>query len=173
VGVLVRRQSLFFREREYFLKYKLIVSKHLLSPLCSNHNVFVSLYFVYLVIKIFQCLQAFINYCIFGHFFPQISGDFPNVQDALYNATSRLRDHLFGITQNGGGTGPNGRLRDYGTNDHGLNIHSLSHSIDHLTLSRNSDRSSSPGVGAPKVFLFLSSGWFSFATYPLLLYNSI
>jgi poly(rC)-binding protein 2/3/4 len=85
----------------------------------------------------------------------QISGDFPNVQDALYNATSRLRDHLFGITQNGDGTGPNGRLRDYGTNDHGLNIHSLSQSIDHLTLSRNSDRSSSPGVGAPKVFLFL------------------
>ncbi|MCI17519.1 KH domain-containing protein [Trifolium medium] len=61
-----------------------------------------------------------------------------------------MRDHLFGITQNGGGTGPYGKLRDYATPDHGLNIHSLSQSIDHLTLSQNSDRSSSPGVWAPK-----------------------
>lgn len=52
----------------------------------------------------------------------QISGEFLNVQHALYNATSRLRDHLFANTQNSGGTrslssvladtGPPGRLRD-------------------------------------------------------------
>jgi len=45
-----------------------IVSKHLLSPICSIQNVHVSLYFVYQVIKILQWLQTFINYCIFIHF---------------------------------------------------------------------------------------------------------
>ncbi|KAK7302582.1 hypothetical protein RJT34_13474 [Clitoria ternatea] len=52
----------------------------------------------------------------------QISGEFSNVQDALYNATGRLRDNLFVSTQNGAGirglssievdTSPYGRLRD-------------------------------------------------------------
>ncbi|WJX22081.1 hypothetical protein P8452_11423 [Trifolium repens] len=52
----------------------------------------------------------------------QISGEFSNVQDALYNATGRLRDNLFGGTQNSAGTSslssvradtsPYGRLRD-------------------------------------------------------------
>ncbi|XP_027345653.1 KH domain-containing protein HEN4-like isoform X2 [Abrus precatorius] len=52
----------------------------------------------------------------------QISGVFSNVQDALYNATGRLRDNLFVSTQNSGGTrslssvladiGPYRRLRD-------------------------------------------------------------
>ncbi|CAK8530346.1 unnamed protein product [Lathyrus sativus] len=52
----------------------------------------------------------------------QISGEFSNVQDALYNATGRLRDNLFGDTQNSAGTrslssvqadtSPYGRLRD-------------------------------------------------------------
>ncbi|XP_050880384.1 KH domain-containing protein HEN4 [Lathyrus oleraceus] len=52
----------------------------------------------------------------------QISGEFSSVQDALYNATGRLRDNLFGGTQNSAGTrslsyvqadtSPYGRLRD-------------------------------------------------------------
>ncbi|CAI8591363.1 unnamed protein product [Vicia faba] len=52
----------------------------------------------------------------------QISGKFQNVQDALFNATGRLRDNLFGGTQNSAGTrslssveadtSPYGRLRD-------------------------------------------------------------
>ncbi|TKY59448.1 KH domain-containing protein [Spatholobus suberectus] len=73
----------------------------------------------------------------------QISGEFVNVQGALYNATSRLRDHLFVSTQNSGGTrslssvladtSPPGRLRDpdsvggqpIGVVSHSLNRHSL------------------------------------------------
>ena len=52
----------------------------------------------------------------------QISGEFSNVQEALYNATGRLRDNLFGGTQNSAGirslslvrsdTSPYGMLRD-------------------------------------------------------------
>ncbi|XP_058760533.1 KH domain-containing protein HEN4-like [Vicia villosa] len=52
----------------------------------------------------------------------QISGEFQNVLDALFNATGRLRDNLFGGTQNSAGTkslssiqadtSPYGRLRD-------------------------------------------------------------
>lgn len=91
----------------------------------------------------------------------QISGELPNVRDALYNATRRLRDHIFLIAQNSGGTGPYRRPRDsiplglggqsvVGSN-HGPSIHSLSQSMDHLTLSRNSGRSASSGVWAPKV----------------------
>jgi len=110
--------------------------------------------------------------------FPQISGELPNVRDALYNATRRLRDHIFLIAQNSGGTGSHRRPRDsiplglggqsvVGSN-HGPSIHSLSQSMDHLTLSRNSGRSASSGVWAPKVCLFLSIDWFSFANFPLL-----
>ncbi|CAK8577946.1 unnamed protein product [Lathyrus sativus] len=99
----------------------------------------------------------------------QITGDFPNVQDALYKATSRLRDHLFPITQNSNGTGSYRILRDsiplslggqpvLGVN-HDLSVHSLSQSIDHLTLSQNLDRSSAPGVRPPKTVGGISSGF--------------
>ncbi|KAL5054510.1 hypothetical protein RYX36_035192 [Vicia faba] len=98
----------------------------------------------------------------------QISGDFPNVQDALYKATNRLRDHFFAIAQNSGGAGLFRRLSDIplslggtpvvGVN-HDLNVHSLSQSIDHLTLSRNLDRSSAPGVWEPKAAGGINSGF--------------
>lgn len=136
----------------------------------------VSIYFVYKVHKILRWLQAFINYCIFVHFFHQISGDFPNVQDALYKATSRLRDNFFAITQNTGGAGIYRRLSDSIPSSLGgtpvvganrdLNVHSLSQSIDHLTLSRNLDRSSAPGIWTPKVCLFLSIACFTFQVFP-------
>lgn len=110
------------------------------------------------------------------HHFPQIAGEFSNVQDALYNATGRLRDHLFVSTQNSVRASPYGRMRDpvpLGGQPvvgvaHSLNRHSLSQSMDNLTLSRNSDHPSSPGLWAPKVYHFLSVGWFSFPIFPLL-----
>lgn len=72
-------------------------------------------------------LAVILNYVVilfipFFSFFSQISGEFSNVQDALYNATGRLRDNLFGGTQNSTGTrslssvradtSPYGRLTD-------------------------------------------------------------
>ncbi|XP_061358348.1 KH domain-containing protein HEN4-like [Gastrolobium bilobum] len=67
----------------------------------------------------------------------QISGELSNVQDALYNATGRLRDHLFSSTQNSAG--------------------SLSQSIDHLSLSRNIDYPSSPGLRAQQTAAGINS----------------
>lgn len=97
-------------------------------------------------------VQAFINYYHFSLVPPQISGEFLNVQDALYSATSRLRDHHFASTQNSVGTrslssgladtGPPGRLRD--PVPVGPYV--------------------SPGLRAPQapqVYRFLSAGWFS------------
>ncbi|XP_061370842.1 KH domain-containing protein HEN4 [Gastrolobium bilobum] len=100
----------------------------------------------------------------------QISGEFSNVQDALYNATGRLRHHLFVSTQNSAGTrslssvladtSPYGRLRDavsLGAQQavgvsHSLSRHSFAQSIEHRALSRNLDLPSSPGLWtSPKV----------------------
>ncbi|KAG2704962.1 hypothetical protein I3843_05G029600 [Carya illinoinensis] len=99
----------------------------------------------------------------------QISGEFSNVQDALYNVTGRLRDNLFSSTQNNVGarssssmlsdTSPYGRLRDpvpIGSHpsvgvSHGLSRHAsltqstdpsvgVSHSLSrHTTLSQSID----------------------------------
>ncbi|CAK8530345.1 unnamed protein product [Lathyrus sativus] len=96
----------------------------------------------------------------------QISGEFSNVQDALYNATGRLRDNLFGDTQNSAGTrslssvqadtSPYGRLRDIPLGgqsaagiSHSRTRHTFSQGIDHFALSRTYDRPSSPGLWAP------------------------
>ncbi|KAF5448426.1 hypothetical protein F2P56_028962 [Juglans regia] len=99
----------------------------------------------------------------------QISGEFSNVQDALYNVTGRLRDNIFSSTQNNVGarssssvlsdTSPYGRLRDpvpIGSHpsvgvSHGLSRHAsltqctdpsvgVSHSLSrHTTLSQSID----------------------------------
>lgn len=106
----------------------------------------------------------FISYTIYIVFFPQISGDFSSVQDALYNATGRLRDNLFASTENSAGTrslsslrvdnSPYGRLHDVvplgsqlpAVTSHSLNRHTFSRDIDHLAHSRSLDRPSSPGL---------------------------
>lgn len=81
----------------------------------------------------------------------QISGEFSNVQDALYNVTGRLRDNLFSSTQNNLGTrssssvftdtSPYGRLRDPPP----LGSHpsvGVSHSLGrHTTLTQSTDPS--------------------------------
>ncbi|KAE8008327.1 hypothetical protein FH972_004848 [Carpinus fangiana] len=83
----------------------------------------------------------------------QISGEFSNVQDALYNVTGRLRDNLFSSTQNNVGTrssssvftdtSPYGRLRDPPP----LGSHpsvGVSHSLGrHATFTQSTD----PSVG--------------------------
>ncbi|KAK4254214.1 hypothetical protein QN277_009624 [Acacia crassicarpa] len=87
----------------------------------------------------------------------QISGVFSNVQDALYNATGRLRDNLFASTQNVAGTrstsvvlhdtSPYGRLGDSAPLvgqpgvgiSHNQSKHTFSQSIDHPGLPQNSD----------------------------------
>ncbi|KAL2342051.1 hypothetical protein Fmac_009991 [Flemingia macrophylla] len=94
----------------------------------------------------------------------QISGEFPSVQDALYNATGRLRDNLFASTQNSAGTrglssvrvdtSPYERLQDVvplqsqslATTSHSMSRHTSAPGIDHLTLSGGLDRPSSPGL---------------------------
>ncbi|KAI8532399.1 hypothetical protein RHMOL_Rhmol11G0212300 [Rhododendron molle] len=93
----------------------------------------------------------------------QITGEFVNVRDALYNVTSRLRDNLFSsrIT-NGAGTrssssvvteaSPYGRARDPSSLglpksvgvSHNFNVHSVTHSMNQLGLSHHNDRPSSP-----------------------------
>ncbi|KAI4296446.1 hypothetical protein L6164_036403 [Bauhinia variegata] len=93
-----------------------------------------------------------------------ISGEFSNVQDALYSATRRLRDNLFASTQNSAGTrsissvlvdtSPLGKLRDpvppgaqpVVGNSHSLSRHTLTRSTDRVGLSRNLDHPSSPGL---------------------------
>jgi len=75
-----------------------------------------------------------------------------NVQSAIYNATSRLRHHLFVSTQNGGGGRSFSSVLAGGQPtvafSHGLNRHSF------------------PGLKAPLVFCFLSAGLFSFPSFP-------
>jgi len=107
---------------------------------------------------------VFISYTIYILFFPQISGDFSSVQDALYNATGRLRDNLFASTQYSAGarslsslrvdSSPYGRLQDVvplgsqlpAATSHSLSRHTFAHGIDHHALSRSLDRPSSPGL---------------------------
>ncbi|RDX77738.1 RNA-binding KH domain-containing protein RCF3, partial [Mucuna pruriens] len=97
----------------------------------------------------------------------QISGEFLNVQDALYNATGRLRDHFFVSSQNSGGTrrlsssvladtSHPGRLRDPVPVGH-QPVVPVSHSLN---------RHSSPGLRAPQAYRFLCAGWFSFPSFP-------
>ncbi|XP_028787302.1 KH domain-containing protein HEN4 isoform X1 [Neltuma alba] len=104
----------------------------------------------------------------------QISGEFSNVQDALYNATGRLRDNLFSSTQNSVGTktmtsglpdaSPHGRLRDpvpIGVQpaigvSHSLSRHTMSQNIDQV-VSRYLDNSSSPGSWAPRMVSGINS----------------
>ena len=95
------------------------------------------------------------------------------MQDALYNATGRLRDNLFASMQNSAGTrsvtsvladtSPYSGMRDpvpvgrQSTIDvsHNLGRHNLAQNMDHIGLCRNLDRPTSPGLWAPKVYLFL------------------
>ncbi|CAK9178129.1 unnamed protein product [Ilex paraguariensis] len=98
----------------------------------------------------------------------QITGEFVNVQSALYNVTGRLRDNLFpGKMLNGPGTissssvisefSPYGRVRDppslgfhpsVGVS-HSLDRHgTLTQSMDHLGLTHNLDRPPSPRLWA-------------------------
>ncbi|PON98348.1 Polyribonucleotide nucleotidyltransferase [Trema orientale] len=95
----------------------------------------------------------------------QISGDFSSVQDALYNATGRLRDNLLSSIVNSAetrnasslltDTSPYGRMRDpapLGINasppvgiTHSLNRHTtLTQGLDHLGLSHTLDHPPSP-----------------------------
>lgn len=110
---------------------------------------------------IFRCLLVILSK---SSFLPQISGEFSSVQDALYNATGRLRDNLFVSTQNSAGTrslsslrvdtSPYGIQQDFvphgsqlpATTSHCLSRHTFAQGIDHLGLSRNLDHPSSPGL---------------------------
>ncbi|KAL5562682.1 hypothetical protein UlMin_032429 [Ulmus minor] len=89
----------------------------------------------------------------------QISGDFSNVQDALYNATGRLRDNLFASTIRSVGTrsvpsmltdtSPYGRIRDPAP----LGVHAspslgVTHSLDRYTaMTQSLDH-----LGLPNIF---------------------
>ncbi|KAK7412173.1 hypothetical protein VNO78_03623 [Psophocarpus tetragonolobus] len=97
----------------------------------------------------------------------QISGELSSVQDALYDATGRLRDNLFVSTQNIAGTrslsslrvdtSPYHRLQDVvplaslqpTATSHSLSRHSFAQGIDHPALSRDFDYPSSPGLWTP------------------------
>lgn len=87
----------------------------------------------------------------------QITGEFANVQDALYNVTSRLRDNLFSSRiPNGAGprnsssviieSSPYGRARDPSSlgAPHNPNTHAITYSMDHLHLSHPNDGPPSP-----------------------------
>ncbi|KAG7011555.1 KH domain-containing protein HEN4 [Cucurbita argyrosperma subsp. argyrosperma] len=108
----------------------------------------------------------------------QISGEFSNVQDALYNVTGRLRDNLFSSalsnsgTRNGAGTSiyhetsPYGRVRDPApvvrttpvATSHGSFIqHTTAQNTDDLGLSHSLDSSSSPGFWASQSLSGVSS----------------
>ncbi|KAM1790322.1 hypothetical protein ACFX12_034404 [Malus domestica] len=111
----------------------------------------------------------------------QISGDFSNVQDALYNITGRLRDNLFSSTVSNSGrrssssmltatdTSPYGRPRDpaligfqpsssVGVT-HGLSHHTtLVQSMDHLGLSHSLDHPSPPRPWASQLAAFTDVG---------------
>ncbi|KAM1242619.1 hypothetical protein ACFX2G_034955 [Malus domestica] len=111
----------------------------------------------------------------------QISGDFSNVQDALYNITGRLRDNLFSSTVSNSGrrssssmltatdTSLYGRPRDpaligfqpsssVGVT-HGLSHHTtLIQSMDHLGLSHSLDHPSPPRPWASQLAAFTDVG---------------
>ncbi|XP_023531829.1 KH domain-containing protein HEN4-like [Cucurbita pepo subsp. pepo] len=107
----------------------------------------------------------------------QISGEFSNVQDALYNVTGRLRDNLFSNVlsnsgaRNGAGsyiypeTSPYGRLRDPAPlarttpvgASHSSFIQHTTQSTDDLGLSHSLDSSSSPGLWASQSLSGISS----------------
>ncbi|CAN6686201.1 unnamed protein product [Malus baccata var. baccata] len=111
----------------------------------------------------------------------QISGDFSNVQDALYNITGRLRDNLFSSTVSNSGrrssssmlaatdTSPYGRPRDpaligfqpsssVGVT-HGLSRHTtLIQSMDHHGLSHSLDHPSPPRPWASQLAAFTDVG---------------
>uniref|UniRef100_A0A2N9IAQ6 K Homology domain-containing protein n=1 Tax=Fagus sylvatica TaxID=28930 RepID=A0A2N9IAQ6_FAGSY len=83
----------------------------------------------------------------------QISGEFSNVQDALYNVTGRLRDNLFSGTPNNVGarsvssiltdTSPYGRIRDPAPFGNYPSV-GVSHSLSrHTTITQSMD----PSVG--------------------------
>ncbi|KAJ7968311.1 KH domain-containing protein family [Quillaja saponaria] len=104
----------------------------------------------------------------------QISGEFPNVQDALYHATGRLRDNIFASMQNTAGTRSSsvltdtssyGRLRDpaplgkeqaVGVS-HGLSRHTPTQSMDHLGIYRNLDHPPSPRLWSTQKVAGISS----------------
>ncbi|KAK9287451.1 hypothetical protein L1049_015872 [Liquidambar formosana] len=107
----------------------------------------------------------------------QISGEFVNVQDAVYHVTGRLRDNLFPSKPlNDAGTrsgssviteiSPYGRVRDPASLglqssvgiSHSLNRHtSLTQSMDHLGLSRNLDHPTSPRSWASQTIAGVNS----------------
>ncbi|KAM1759951.1 KH domain-containing protein HEN4-like isoform X1 [Malus sylvestris] len=109
----------------------------------------------------------------------QISGDFSNVQDALYNITGRLRDNLFSSTVSNPGrrsnssmltdTSPYGRLKDPNPIGYqpsssvgitcGLSRHStLIQNMDHLGLSHSLDHPSPPRPWASQMSAFTDVG---------------
>ncbi|PSS02785.1 KH domain-containing protein [Actinidia chinensis var. chinensis] len=97
----------------------------------------------------------------------QITGELVRVQDALYHVTCRLRDNLFPNRMPNGAatrisssviteTSPYGRGRDpssVGSHtpigvSHNLSKHAITQSLDHLDLSHNYDRPTSPNLWA-------------------------
>ncbi|XP_062082633.1 KH domain-containing protein HEN4 isoform X2 [Humulus lupulus] len=112
----------------------------------------------------------------------QISGDFSSVQDALYNATGRLRDNLLSSIVNSAATrnasslltntSPYARMRDPappGINTsppigvtHSFTQHStLSKGLDHLGLSHTLDHPSSPRQWESQMMAGVSTRGFS------------
>ncbi|XP_011087956.1 KH domain-containing protein HEN4 isoform X2 [Sesamum indicum] len=97
----------------------------------------------------------------------QITGEFLNVQDALYKVTDRLRSNMFSIRMSTGSGNRNfsrtensafGRVRDpppfgsqfsVGGSDNLNDLKSLSESMDHLGISNNIDQPSSPSSLTP------------------------
>ncbi|GFS32732.1 RNA-binding KH domain-containing protein [Actinidia rufa] len=101
-----------------------------------------------------------------------ITGELVRVQDALYRVTCRLRDNLFPNRMPNGAatrisssviteTSPYGRARDpssVGSHtpigvSHNLSKHAITQSLDHLDLSHNYDRPTSPNFGRPRAGL--------------------
>ena len=124
----------------------------------------------------FSCgCSSLVKYTIYKgiylfEYFEQISGEFVNVQDALYHITGRLRDNLFpSKTLNGAGIrsssamneiSPYGRVRDPAS----FGLHSsvgvspsfsrhttLTQSMDHLGLSHSLDHPTSPRLWPSQV----------------------
>ncbi|KAL0384399.1 UNVERIFIED_CONTAM: KH domain-containing protein HEN4 [Sesamum radiatum] len=97
----------------------------------------------------------------------QITGELLNVQDALYKVTDRLRSNMFSIRMSTGSGNRNfsrteniafGRVRDpppfgsqfsVGGSDNLSDLKSLRQSMDHLGISKNIDRPSSPSSLTP------------------------
>lgn len=103
-------------------------------------------------------------------FFEQITGEFSNVQDALYKVTGRLRDNMFatrlltairnhnssrtengayGIVKSRPAFGSHQSLADSDT----TNVHSsLTQSMDHLSISSTNDRYVPPNSSTSMVW---------------------